>query len=324
MRFEVTLDRICFLGLTFVMVIVMYGLGIFLPGGCPASSSLLPVKSLSKAPLSTEATFSEASTPPQPQVFPAEIAVQTAQELRSAFKEHDFVLSVCKKEGCVQVPRLGLASLPSDLKSLSAPQKKDLFLRSHLPLVLKANEIILQERETLEAILCRYEKGGKGSLSCADQAFVQKMMTKYRLKKWDLKELLKRVDILPPSLALGQSAVESGWGTSFAAREKNSTFGMTVRNRVLGYSSLQECVDSYIRNINANPAYKELREIRARLRHKGGSCFCSEALAEGLVRYSELGHLYIKKVKTIIRSNNLKRFDTAQLVGPPAGGISSS
>jgi Bax protein len=36
----------------------------------------------------------------------------------------------------------------------------------------------------------------------------------YKVKKGNMDELVKRVDIIPTSIALAQAAKESGWGTS--------------------------------------------------------------------------------------------------------------
>ncbi|HKJ91279.1 MAG TPA: glucosaminidase domain-containing protein, partial [Oceanipulchritudo sp.] len=41
-----------------------------------------------------------------------------------------------------------------------------------------------------------------------------------------LDDLRRRVDVIPPSLALAQAALESGWGTSRFAREGNNLFGI--------------------------------------------------------------------------------------------------
>lgn len=301
-NFDITPGRLFLLGLTFLMVMSLYGLALL----TPSRAQSVPQSFLQKQ-TSFRALRDKARRTP-----PVEACVaKTVQELQSVFQKYDFTLSACRLSGCVQVPRLELLSLPVDLQSLSSPQKKDLFLRTHLPLILRTNEAILKERRRLQKIIRCVEEGR--SLSSQNESWLLEMMKKYRLKKWDLQELLVRIDVLPPSLALGQSAIESGWGTSFAARKKNSTFGMTVRNKVLGYASLQACVDAYIRNINANPAYKPLREIRARLREEGVD-ICAVKLAEGLVKYSELGQLYIQKVQDIIQSNNLRRFDTAQLM----------
>ena len=43
-----------------------------------------------------------------------------------------------------------------------------------------------------------------------------------------LRELLRRVDVIPPSLVLAQGAIESGWGTSRFARQGNNLYGQRV------------------------------------------------------------------------------------------------
>ena len=48
---------------------------------------------------------------------------------------------------------------------------------------------------------------------------------RYKVKKGDITELLKRMDMIPASIALAQAAKESGWGTSRFALEGNAIFG---------------------------------------------------------------------------------------------------
>jgi len=60
---------------------------------------------------------------------------------------------------------------------------------------------------------------------------LQEMLTRYRVKNTNLnkskcyKDLLLRVDIIPPELALVQVALKSAWGTSYFAKEGNNIFG---------------------------------------------------------------------------------------------------
>ena len=60
---------------------------------------------------------------------------------------------------------------------------------------------------------------------------LKRLQTLYRLSKFDgdeeaLKaELRLRIAPIPPSLALAQAAVESGWGLSRFAKEGNALFG---------------------------------------------------------------------------------------------------
>ena len=51
------------------------------------------------------------------------------------------------------------------------------------------------------------------------------MASLYGVESGNLGELLRRVDVVPVALALAQSAIESGWGTSRFARNGNAVFG---------------------------------------------------------------------------------------------------
>ena len=67
-----------------------------------------------------------------------------------------------------------------------------------------------------------------------------------------------------------------------------------------------------MRNLNANPAYKKMRDIRECLRSENKD-LCGIKMMDGLYHYSELRHAYIKKVKSHIRRHNLVRFEDYQL-----------
>ena len=131
-----------------------------------------------------------------------------------------------------------------------------------------------------------------------------------------------RVDTVPASLVLAQAANESAWGTSRFARRANNFFGVwcftpgcgiTPNRRDAGkthevrrYKSVQASVNHYIRMINTNNAYRELREIRAELRDENR--VNGLGLADGLLRYSERGPAYVRELKQMIRYNNLHRY----------------
>lgn len=242
-----------------------------------------------------------------------QIKVGTAKELRAVFEDHDYTLEIPKGAKHLDVPRLELVSLPSDLAKAGLGEKKTLFLRTHLPLIMKANEKVLEERERLLALIHMQENGF--AIRKKDAAWLVDLAKRYGLKKMNIAELKHRVDVIPPSLALGQAVVESGWGVSHAARGKNSTFGMMTRsNRVMSYESLQECVDHYVLNLNRHEAYRSMRRIRSELR-RANDRICSIKLADGLHQYSTRGQSYVREVKNMIRSNSLNRFDGAYFRG---------
>ena len=141
-------------------------------------------------------------------------------------------------------------------------------------------------------------------------------------------ELLRRVDVVPPSMAIAQAAVESGWGTSYAARVGNSLFGQIQPNgrhsvnvpwrpgpaMPQPFSSVSDSVDAYFLNLNTHFAYGDFRAERARMR-SGGKEPDGYHLIGQLLRYSELGHAYVNFVRSLIRENQLSDFDRARL--PP-------
>ena len=136
------------------------------------------------------------------------------------------------------------------------------------------------------------------------------------------------VDIIPPSLAIAQSAEESGWGTSRFAREGNALFGQKTwkkgkgivpKKRAIGkkykvrsFEHLIDGVHSYARNLNGHFAYKIFRAKRANLR-KNGLRIDWLSLADTLFSYSERGDDYIQTIKRIIVENRLAVFDYARL-----------
>ena len=136
---------------------------------------------------------------------------------------------------------------------------------------------------------------------------------------------MKRVDVIPPSLALAQGAEESGWGTSRFVREGNAIFGQRTFSKGAGlvpkrrdddashevkvFNGLMESVDSYMTNLNTHDAYDEFRRIRAGQRAFGD--VDAYRLVGALVRYSERGEAYIKTIRSIIDTNDLRSYDRA-------------
>ncbi|MBO1255059.1 glucosaminidase domain-containing protein [Alteromonas sp. 5E99-2] len=130
--------------------------------------------------------------------------------------------------------------------------------------------------------------------------------------------LLVRVDIIPLDLVLVQAANESAWGTSRFAREGYNFFGLwcftegcgfvpNSRNagaihEVEKFDNLTDAVYTYLRNLNRHDAYQELRKVRAQLR-ANQQPISGNALAEGLVNYSERGHEYVEEIQAMIRIN---------------------
>jgi Bax protein len=256
----------------------------------------------------------------------APVALHTADSLDQTFNRLGYDLNTVRA-GSTEVPRVFLASLPRDLGKVREVQKrKALFFKTVLPLVLQVNEEILSDRKRLWDLHSRTQLGGK--LGAVDRLWLVVMAERYKVKRGDLKSLLQRVDIIPPSLALAQAAEESGWGTSRFSREGNAIFGewtfdssqglIPLRresgktHRVKAFPSLLESVRAYARNLNTHRAYRELRSLRLSMR-RGGQPVDGWKLVDTLSRYSERGEAYIKGLRAMISQNKLRRLDDARL-----------
>lgn len=238
------------------------------------------------------------------------------------------------EEGIREVPRIYLSEIPErwreNSRKLTVAKKKAIFFRLLAPAVLRANELIRHDRAALKKLL------DKGALNTEERAWLTKLAAGYGLKAdsaeamdaaW-MHKLLERVDAIPVSLALAQSAEESGWGTSRFALLGNSLFGQwdfsgkgitpKDQRKELGnyglarFNTPQDAVNAYIRNLNTHRAYAELRRMRSQMRAEGRPLSGYE-LATTLTKYSERGEAYVKTLHAIMRVNRLQPVDDAYL-----------
>ncbi|MGB0935401.1 MAG: glucosaminidase domain-containing protein [Alphaproteobacteria bacterium] len=289
---------------------IAIAVGLFLPALVLAMADNPANKSEKSGSKASEAKVALALIVRQPQEVAKEkshVKVKSTQELQDLCSEHGYSLDQIE-----EVPRVIFSNFPKDLRKIkNVGMKKRLFIKILLPMILEANEEILRERETLLHLRDKKLKGEQ--LSTPEMKFISDLAEKYKMKNaQDLDEMVNRVDIIPASLALGQASIESGWGLSFAALNKNSPFGITVRDRVLFYQSLKESVVYYMRNLNSHNAYKQMRNTRAQMR-RAGKLPDGHTLIGDLLAYSEQRGVYIRKVRTSIRKNQLARYDSMQL-----------
>ena len=207
-------------------------------------------------------------------------------------------------------------------------ERKDAFFGYLLPLINQQNGELMEQRARI--LECQEKVESGESLSSRDRRWLIELKTSYRFDESEpededfFKNLLSRVDAIPPSLALAQAANESGWGTSRFAREGNNFYGIwcytpgcgiVPKRRPAGatyevtrYKSPAESVAAYFRALNTGDAYLPLRRIRAQLRTQGRP-IGGVRLADGLEKYSERGMSYVRDIQALIQSNNLGRLD---------------
>lgn len=229
--------------------------------------------------------------------------------------------------GTVGVPKLFLATLPPDLAQVpESADRKTIFFRAVLPLILQVNEEIKAERAKLLDIRTRLR--ASRHVAAAERRWLAAMAERYETTTGDVDQLVKRVDAIPVSMALAQAAEESGWGSSRFVREGNALFGQWTTavdghqvpqarddgrtHRVAAFASLLDSTRAYARNLNSHRAYREFRDTRAHFRADGRDLDGFD-LAGTLGRYSERNGDYVRRIRGLIMVNDLRPLDDAML-----------
>jgi len=250
------------------------------------------------------------------------IEIKTTRELINIFNEQNYSLSSENKE----TSDFFLSAIPPDFKNIKdIKKKKSIFIRLMIPLIIAEQKNIRQKRVIAQIIL----KDVKQLTQPDSIAWFNRATKEYKINSKQSfleqkNELMKRLDELPLTLILAQAAIESAWGTSRFAIEGNSLFGqwtfsgkngLTPKNRSKGkthqikaFPSLQASIRSYLKNINRNNAYKELRDDRKRMRLKNEKLNAYK-LAEGLHRYSQKGTEYVKIIHRLLNTSEFKALE---------------
>ncbi len=227
--------------------------------------------------------------------------------------------------------------LPVDLIGIEKVNyRKKNFITLLLPLLIRHNIAITQKRSYLKVLI---EKPIL-SLSIEEQNWLIKIALHYKvfdksirkpiITKEILKELLNRIDIIPVSLALAQSSLETGWGTSRFSIDGNALFGQWTwkknkgirpkkraqgtKHSVRRFNRLADAIQDYTHNLNSSSHYRSFRSKRGALRKADHPTdIWAQNLVEELKNYSSNSEHYISTIKAIIRENQLTAYDNYSL-----------
>tara|TARA_Y100000591_G_scaffold326115_1_gene348206 strand:+ start:434 stop:1942 length:1509 start_codon:yes stop_codon:yes gene_type:complete len=237
------------------------------------------------------------------------------------FKDVDYDLGKVRNEKLVKP--IYFTQFPRDLDNLQSVQlKKETFIKIVLPLIVAENEKILDDREKLKVL------SKKKFTSDLEKQWLRQKLLEYKVKKGNLEELMRRMDMIPVSIALAQAAKESGWGTSRFALEGNAIFGQWTwdgqgiaplkrdgdkNHKILKFPILRASVKAYKNNLNTHKSYLKFREKRNSLREKNKK-ITGLALTGTLKNYAQTGSEYTKILNQIITQNRLSDFEPVRLV----------
>jgi len=188
-----------------------------------------------EAPADQQATAGEApaaDTMPAPVIaeVPETIVVVGIDGLVERLEQENWWGEVNRDEP-LTVPHLMVARIHPAWRivapELPVPQKKALFYRLMLPLVMHANAMVMDRRAKL--LQARDNLASGKQLSPVELEALQRAVVLLRVMSEEdaaaltatspgltgvIDDLLYRLDVIPAGLALGQAAYESGYGTS--------------------------------------------------------------------------------------------------------------
>ncbi|MEX2468190.1 MAG: glucosaminidase domain-containing protein [Pseudohongiellaceae bacterium] len=263
-------------------------------------------------------------------LVPGSIKVHSTEEVLAYLHGLHFEWPVTSDGPTLIVPRIVTNDLPDNWETgLDVASRKSIFIRLVAPLILIANEQINADRTY---ILDALASGHGADLHSSER--YRMIVASYELPADTAPlKVLKRVDIIPPALAISQAILESGWGTSRFAAQGNALYGEWTwgdgmepmqRDTSLGdygvqsFSSLLRSALSYMLNLNTSRHYRDFRSARMEMRLLNEPLDgCS--LATHLSAYAALdGKIYRKTLCDLMQQNNLTVADSAVLASPPA------
>ncbi|MCC5833766.1 MAG: glucosaminidase domain-containing protein [Opitutales bacterium] len=213
--------------------------------------------------------------------------------------------------------------LPDFSQYVTAEERKAAFTGFLAPLINNVQAEILSERRSVLDIEQAFKDNG--NLNEMQWFQLRQLSGKYlRIENPDradsaelIADLRLRVDIIPTDLTLAQAALESGWGSSYFARQGNNLFGMRCFRPGCGmrprwslvqlpygysrYASPRESIEAYMLNLNRHEAYQDLRRERS-LQRARGTWPNSRTLSGTLDNYAEDPN-YIRSIRRILNDN---------------------
>lgn len=247
----------------------------------------------------------------------ANASVNYSDHNTSSRMSQDFLDRMDKERAGHQVKKDGVhQNYPKELLGKEGEELKKTFIDKVTPMIKAENNKIMKERNHISKLIGKMSSGK--DLSKEEREWMEAMHQKYKMDTWNPKELIKRVDIVPISIAISQAALESGWGTSRFAKEGNALFGQKTTSsksidrgrsnydKFATFDGFDDSISSYINNLNTNNAYDAFRQQRAEMR-KSGDAIDGKMLMRTLVKYSEGGKQYIKQVLSLMMNNGLDK-----------------
>lgn len=244
--------------------------------------------------------------------------IKAAYDLKTFAFDHD------------NVPRVFAKKIPEEIKNFEGVERRRFFIRLIVPVVLLENEKISAEHDFVMAYASKKEWDQK------DCEIIKEIAQKYNIVEEnqdisalpeDEKEKIRyfldhKIRPVPPAIAVGQAALESGWGTSRFVFEGNNLFGHVSPDPAKGikpknwsgnqrhiriFESILESIEAYMLNLNRNRAYNKFRWYRRT--HPNNL----SKMAEGFDKYAIIKEAYIGRLQSVMFKFGVYKINNAKL-----------
>ena len=193
-------------------------------------------------------------------------------------------------------------------KKMTVETKKERFFSLVVPSIKRVHSELMKQYYAIRSDI----KIGQ------NRATIEKLKKEYRVTTD--KELLLALKPHPQSIVIAQAILESGWATSrFFVKAKN-IFGMWSFNKnepriaasekrggkrtiwLRKFKSIDESVKEYYKLMGSSSAFKKFRQVRYKTKNVN-------KIIKTLDKYAETGQKYLNQLNTLIRHNDLTKFD---------------
>lgn len=207
------------------------------------------------------------------------------------------------------IPTVEIVNLPSDFAQNG---NAELFIKAVLPLTMRANEKIAEDRKFLLGLSDKIKENK--ALTPEETARFEELARTYdaydrKSPAGRLAELLEKVDVVPNSLAIGQMGIQTDWGKKNADAPFGQKEWVNGKYVLKKFKTLPEAVQSFMLEINSMPQYQTFRVQRRVFKNMRGSL--SARLINYLSPFEPEDSSYLLRLKGAYRTYKLGSLDNA-------------
>ena len=209
------------------------------------------------------------------------------------------------------MPKIYVERFPDDFAEQG---NAELFIKVMMSLILHENNMIKKDRKILESLNQKYY--AKTPWTDEEAAHFNTLMQTYgvteeKIPETQLAELLKRVDIIPPSLVVAMAGVQTNWGKKSLQAPFGQKEWINGKYTEKQFDTLGEAVHSFMLEMNTLPIYFDMWKHRQTYKNLRGSL--GEKLIGTADNFMRDNPAYESQIKQAFKKLNLTIFDGAVL-----------